>query len=876
MTYNEEEVKELFEVVFKLSAKDINDKLIKVRNRPEIAKRRWFWELLQNAKDAVKKTEQVSVIIRVSKETDGSPYLLFSHNGNPFRYQDAKNLIFPYSDKQDEGDSDKSGRFGTGFLATHILSKKIEVKGVYLKDNSAFDFNFILDRSATDKTILAESINQTWQKFRDNSTQKNNYKYSQVNFETEFKYPLDTESIELVKESILDFQTSIAFALAFIPKVKSLTILNEFENEKIEFHKSQALNISSELTEFLIDKKVSKNGDETTSQIPLIICSDESVNVGIEIEKSFDKTQLKEFPKHHPVLFCPFPLIGANDFPFPVVINSKYFIPKEERNGIWLENTIEGKANQALFERAGKLFEILVKYVSEQNLKNSHLLFKTLKDVPNSPDMDVDWFLKKIQLPIKEFLLNIPIIDNPINGRISILQDKKKVRFPNNVKSEVREQMWDLMNVIMPHLVPNKSEIHHWHSVLWEDCPKVSLNGLSKFISKKETIDNLSNLFDSDKVKTLEWLNDVVSLITKEQESLLSESETAILPNQFGEFKPKDELYLDDNIDLELKEILSDTSRITSKVYDWRIDMLDKSIFLELPSSRTRTVELIGSTIAENIKILLKEENPSNELRDLFSKLLNWLNDNPYKAKNYFKGLRTETLLFKTTNKDKLKHITDLLQKDRDGEISVEELAGINATKLSLLQDPDLELKVRLGEQVIAEQKREKEEFEFKKKTGDVFETLFHQLINQESQLEITKVEGEEDFIIKNLLNQKKFYIELKSIRTSETQINITHRQAKKANTYPQNYFLCVIPNDGGDIDSDYFVANAKFDSKIGTKLSDKVKEAVAFEKPNSGITVEFEDQLLSTYKKHRYKFSIQRYLWGQDNFGEFKNKLLN
>jgi len=43
MTYNEEEVKELFEVVFKLSAKDVNDKLIKVRNRPEIAKRRWFW-----------------------------------------------------------------------------------------------------------------------------------------------------------------------------------------------------------------------------------------------------------------------------------------------------------------------------------------------------------------------------------------------------------------------------------------------------------------------------------------------------------------------------------------------------------------------------------------------------------------------------------------------------------------------------------------------------------------------------------------------------------------------------------------------------------------------------------------------------------------
>ena len=124
MSYNEEEVKELFEVVFKLSAKDVNDKLIKVRNRPDIAKRRWFWELLQNAKDAVKPDEKVSVKLIIDT-LDEQAFADFRHSGNPFRYEDAKNLIFPYSDKSEEEDSDKSGRFGTGFLATHILSKKL-------------------------------------------------------------------------------------------------------------------------------------------------------------------------------------------------------------------------------------------------------------------------------------------------------------------------------------------------------------------------------------------------------------------------------------------------------------------------------------------------------------------------------------------------------------------------------------------------------------------------------------------------------------------------------------------------------------------------------------------------------------------------------
>jgi len=273
---------------------------------------------------------------------------------------------------------------------------------------------------------------------------------------------------------------------------------------------------------------------------------------------------------------------------------------------------------------------------------------------------------------------------------------------------------------------------------------------------------------------------------------------------------------------------------------------------------------------------LLKEENPSNELRDVFSRLLNWLNDNHYKAREHFKGLRTETLLYKTANESKIRHITDLLQKDRDGKISVEDLSNIDASKIALLQDPDLELKIRLGEQVLADLQKEKEEFKFKKATGDIFETLFHQLINSDNRLTIQKVEGEEDFIITNPATNKHFYIELKSIRTTENQINMTHKQAKKANAYPDNYFLCIIPNNGETIDQSYFLSNAKFDPTIGVKLSNKIKAALAFEAPETGISVEFEDALLSSYSKYRYKFSIQRNIWGQDNFDTFKSKLFN
>lgn len=880
MTYNEEEVKELFDVVFKLSAKDVNDKLIKVRNRPEIAKRRWFWELLQNAKDAVKPDEKVSVRLIIGSE-NGQSFADFQHNGNPFRYQDAKNLVFPYSDKGDEENSDKSGRFGTGFLATHILSKKIKVKGVYLKEENtqAFNFSFTLDRSGADKPEIAESINKTWQEFRTNSSEFPNYQYNSSNFETSFKYELDTDSLNLATQSILDFDVSLPFALAFIPKIKSVEIFNQQNNSAITYHKidESTKQLTENIKQISIEKKTTENGQSKTEIINLIVCSDNIVDIAIETYEQNGQIFIKEFAEHQPLLFCPFPLIGANDFKFPLAINSISFLPKEERDGIWLADTIEGKTNQSLFEKVLPLFNSLVTFASTQNWQDTYLLLKSLKESLVIADFNSTWYRDKIQTPIKNFIKQVPLVDTENGTRLPISINNENVYFPSEIKEEVRLKLWDFMKSLFPKNVPQKNQSTNWYNVIWDDCPRIDITTLTKHISSFKSVETLQTKLSKTREETLNWLNDFVTFVNKEKPTLLNENESLILPNQFGVFRKKDELFLDDDtIDQELKEILADISKLTSKVSDWRNDMLDKKIFLELPATRTKTLALIGTTISDIVKELLKEEHLSNEHRNVFSRLLNWISDNQYKAREHFKGVRTETLLYKTANESKIKHITDLLQKDRDGQISVEDLSSIDATKIALLKDPDLELKIRLGEQVLADLQKEKEEFKFKKETGDIFEALFHQLINSDKRLTIQKVEGEEDFIIVNPATQKTFYIELKSIKTTENQINMTHKQAKKANAYPDNYFLCIIPNNGQLIDQNYFLNNAKFDPIIGMKLSNKIKSALAFEAPEAGIAVEFEDALLSSYNKYRYKFAIQRNIWGQDNFDTFKAKLLN
>lgn len=872
-TYNQEEVQELFDVVFKLSAKDISDKLTKVRNRPEIAKRRWFWELLQNAKDSVTKTETVDVRLLISTNENGKHFVAFSHNGNPFKYQDAKNLIFPYSDKDEEEDSDKSGRFGTGFLATHILSQKIHVKGVYQKDSKSFDFKFVLDRSADSKTELAESISKTWQSFRDNRIENPDYQYDKSHYDTHFIYPLNEDMVQLTLESIEDFQISLPFALTFIPKINSITIEDRLNNEKVKYSvcKEKSKNISENINKTVIIKEV--NDSYSFSEIPIISCNNDKIEIAIEVigTENNDAT-IKKLQEKQPVLFCSFPLIGADEFPFPVVVNSENFVPKEERNGIWLGNTKEGIENQKLFEESIVLFETLVDYVSINNWKSCYNLFRTFKEEPNFPDLDSNWFKEKIQEPLKDFLLSKPLICN-LEGEI---KTAKEINFPYHVNKEVREKLWLLLKTYNKAKVTQKNEIHAWYEVIWKGTNRISIEVLLKFISGKNNIEELKKSFSDDKDSCLIWLNDTVELVSKNESSLLNENETKVLPNQFGIFKRKDELYLDDDtIDETLKKIFATIGNFKQGIVDWREELLEKKIYLDLPKNKTRGIEDISIIIVEHVKELLRKDSPSNDLQDLFGNLLNWLSDNTDLRDKYFKGLKTDTLLYKTTNETKLKQFTEILRKDRDGEISIDDLVNIDSRILALLNDPDLELKVRLGEQALEEMLREKQEFEFKKRTGDIFEKLFQQIINSDERFEIQKVEGEEDFIITRKDDSKQYYIELKSIRQEDQKVQVTHRQAKKAHKYPSNYFLCFIPNNGTLIDESYFRNRACFDGNIGIKLSDKVNKALKFEEAENGISVEFEDALLQQYKKYRYKFLIESNKLEQDNIDTFKQRML-
>ena len=150
----EEIPQEDFEVLHENSAQDIFNNLRQLESDRETHERRWPWELLQIATDA-SGPEGVSCTFELSGDD-----MAYTHSGKPFTKNEISHLIHHGSTKTDE--TGKT-RFGTGFITTHLLSKKVDVSGLL---DLGKTFGFPLDRSGSDWHELERNMYKASGDFR--------------------------------------------------------------------------------------------------------------------------------------------------------------------------------------------------------------------------------------------------------------------------------------------------------------------------------------------------------------------------------------------------------------------------------------------------------------------------------------------------------------------------------------------------------------------------------------------------------------------------------------------------------------------------------------------------------------------------------------
>lgn len=520
--------------------------------------RRWVWELMQNAKDVTYSDIGISIEIDF-KENGKEGSLEFRHNGRPFTVANMVFLIEQVSTKDrkstENAELKTTGKFGTGFLTTHLLSEIVKVKSIVKEPDEPYrKFELSLDRSGRDIEDIIKSVGVSLASLRDIDLQPEFDQYSPAEISTIFRYKLNENGIEAAKKGLEDLSTSLPFTLTFLPEIKSVALVNG----GLRYELSQTIAEVGEDFKIYAVTLDTQNGKLETK---IAVLSKNNTCIAVQIEDRNGQVCLKEFDSSIPRLFCDFPLIGTEDFPFPVIINNSLFHLNEPRNGIYLTDELgtEIDENKTIMAEAIELYYSLLEYASAHNWENIYLLAK-IPPIKAKEWISKKWFENSVVDPIREKLLKTPIVDTENHGRIPILDanDKPRAWFPSSPKEDLRNRIWDLANLWVPSVLPRKADVDAWYKIIWKGCSELSLEVITINIQNKKCLEKLEEALVKP-IDSVRWLNSYYELINLDQvflDAVISDK-YAVIPNQNGFFKKKSELKNDEQIEEELKNALA-------------------------------------------------------------------------------------------------------------------------------------------------------------------------------------------------------------------------------------------------------------------------------------------------------------------------------
>lgn len=553
----------------KITAKSILEKLMNIRQNidVEFTARRLVWELIQNAKDNAslcnENGEKVDVTIKMTDNT-----FIFSHNKGYFTNEHIRGLIRKYSSSDKDRDVDQvgliyktTGRFGTGFMTTHLLSEKVQIESYYKNECQTFNkFNFWLDRSGKGEKEIIQGINDAFAEAEGNIKRSESITIDKSGFYTSFIYPLIERKRNLAHIALEEVKRGIAFTLINVPVINSVTIQEELAGSTV-YKVMLADKILYQENEFnvyslLVDGKESKNY--------YLTINNEELQLIIPVSSKGDKYYALELDANIPRLHLDFPMIGTEDLNLPFIVNSPLFEPTEPRDGVSLVNDEDNeisKTNCNVLLRTVSLYNLFLSYVGQDKNWNDLYNLSRIKIPKKHSWIDSGWFEENVVEPIRNKLLYIPIVDVVNGDRVAIWNEEGEyqVYFPYSEKKSIREKIWQLSKEMHPQFVPIKKHIDQWYEILWKDCYKFSISELSREIEDCENLVGLAEVIKTENNDTLAFLNEYYDLLNIEGNHIkdILADKFNVIPNQLGVFKKKSDLRIDEDIDEEIKNACS-------------------------------------------------------------------------------------------------------------------------------------------------------------------------------------------------------------------------------------------------------------------------------------------------------------------------------
>ena len=511
-------------------------KRLRQLNQPsDVDCKRWVWELIQNAKDTIA-SDPTRNQINVRIEIEGD-IVRFRHDGNPFTSDARFGLLYKYS--EDKENSESIGRFGTGFLTTHCLSKVVTIESnMYSNDEKTelCGFSVTMYRDGQIEKELLEGLDKM----------EESQKYYEDLFEwTTFTYHVSTDSgRRAIQLGIENFYKHITQTMLFCKELASIelndngkitNIIRRPIEEVAPNVMSAIFEIHSETTS--IRRFLYSSYHEYNKELSDKYRADREIRIDAAIEVDEDNCIVSH--AGNTSLFCVFPLVGIEtQLEEPIILNSPDFEPDDERQSLLLSgqnwdeehnNISEVGINQIIYSKVYSLYDNLVSYLSSNSYGKLYLLANGLKKAKEHDKLDEKWYSENVIKNYRDVLLKYPVVEPYANKELKKLADCIFVK-----ESKNENEVFSLLTSLYPDkLIKDNLE---WSQFVWKEGLDIwNTEDLCKNIEEKN---NWNNITLEEGVAVTDWYNKFLTHVQTYDERYLKKY--ALLPNMNGELKKID------------------------------------------------------------------------------------------------------------------------------------------------------------------------------------------------------------------------------------------------------------------------------------------------------------------------------------------------
>jgi hypothetical protein len=511
-------------------------------HRAEFATR-WLWELIQNARDFPDESRPMTIRITVAPER-----ITFAHNGRDFSEDEILSLILHGSTKQ--SNPAQLGKFGTGFLSTHLLSKQVRVKRTVLDDDGVRKaFEFDLDRSGDNADQVGEAMQRSLAALK-RSLARSGTAPTDC---TEYVYKTDetVDADELESEFPFD---AIPYILVFDANVETIELRLWEKHVLYERAGTEELDTGSRLT-------VVEGGDTATR---FIIHEEDNIQAAVPVLEREDGSYELLLPGDVPRLFKFLPLVNSLNIGLPAVFHSAEFSTTENRDGlVFTAGGPNSDANKGLLTKAAACFVQLARNCAQGGLADLYFLLdvSAVSDVPAWLE-DRTWYAEWQRSMVRE-LAGIPLVR--LNNEKTAPLAEADLPLGDDTMSW--ESVYQLGSGLAPDRAPHESIAEgcsiiavNWTELLGGDDELIESCVLTparliERVRETGSLENLGAELELEREETVAWLNRLIAAVAEAERATCLDG---LMPDQTpeGTFRSSADLSRDTDIDDELKNVL--------------------------------------------------------------------------------------------------------------------------------------------------------------------------------------------------------------------------------------------------------------------------------------------------------------------------------